>query len=243
MDNRDHLFRKSTLACCIQIMSKTNFSIFLPFFCILTFLLWHIGDECSTKIIKHHMELYHNRSDTAIHHHLKHTLRHEWTFCGATSITYFIVCILGLYLLAIASTTYSVASFYLSKEPTFKKLMRAVRRVWKKLVITFLVNFIIQFICNVVAIGLLASSFFLCTATSLSYLCFMSSLITYITMMSYFGGLTYINAVWQLASVVSVLEEDTYGFKAMKKSKELLNTEDTYGFKAMKKSKELLKGV
>lgn len=47
------------------------------------------------------------------------------------------------------------------------------------------------------------------------------SLVLFVVLVVYLGGFVYMTLVWQLANVVSVLE-DVRGFKAMKKSKELL---------------------
>ncbi|CAK9133786.1 unnamed protein product [Ilex paraguariensis] len=81
--------------------------------------------------------------------------------------------------------------------------------------VTFLCTFLVFFVYNLVA----ALIFFIWALTDGGNT--ISVVIFFIILICYVVGLVYLTILWQLASVVSVLE-DTYGFKAMIKSKELI---------------------
>eukprot|EP01018_Ginkgo_biloba_P012394 Gb_08950 [translate_table: standard] len=132
------------------------------------------------------------------------------------------VCVFSL--LSTAAVVYTVACMYTVKDMSYGKEMSVVPKVWKRLVITFLWFFIILWAYNmafVIAVVILVLSV---AADELNKLiinspAFVVGLI--IVVVLYFGVYAYISMVWQLASVISVLEEK-YGLRAMQKSKDLI---------------------
>ncbi|TXG60386.1 hypothetical protein EZV62_014959 [Acer yangbiense] len=120
-----------------------------------------------------------------------------------------------LYLLSTAAVVFTVACIYTAKQITYKKVMKIVPKVWKRLLVTFLWSVAIFFVYHVVAIGVFALWFVL-LSNSIAGL-----VVGVVILILYLVGLVYISVIWQLASVVSVLEEK-YGLKAMKKSRVLI---------------------
>ncbi|THG07514.1 hypothetical protein TEA_006404 [Camellia sinensis var. sinensis] len=90
-----------------------------------------------------------------------------------------------------------------------------VPKVWKRLMVTFLCCFFTLFLYNVVAALLFILWAFTVRDTDAA------ARVLIIMVRLYAIGFFYLTIVWQIASVVSVLE-DSYGFKAMIKSKNLI---------------------
>ncbi|RZC45909.1 hypothetical protein C5167_038855 [Papaver somniferum] len=129
-------------------------------------------------------------------------------------------------LLPTSAVIYTVACGYCSKDVTFKKVMSAVPKLWKRLMITFLWFFLILFVCNFIyfiAIMLMVILFVasgILSDLSLESISNMSILLR-ILAIPFMIGAIYISFVWYMASVVSILE-DTRGIEAMKKGKNLI---------------------
>ncbi|XP_075483185.1 uncharacterized protein LOC142523316 [Primulina tabacum] len=121
-----------------------------------------------------------------------------------------------LALLSTSAVVYTIACIYTAKEITFKKVMSVVPKVWKRLMVTFLCNFVIVFAYNIVAV-VIAVFLILLLQHSKS----VGGILLLFYLIIYTVGLFYINMIWQLASVVSVLEE-SYGLNAMAKSRSLI---------------------
>lgn len=81
--------------------------------------------------------------------------------------------------------------------------------------VTFLWSFFILLVYNIVAIGLITLLAVLIASNVIGIVIIVLLLILYLM------GFVYLSIVWQLASVVSVLE-DVYGIQAMIKSKTLI---------------------
>ncbi|KAM7258604.1 hypothetical protein ACFE04_014345 [Oxalis oulophora] len=120
--------------------------------------------------------------------------------------------ILILSLLSTSAVAYTIACIYSAKEITLKKVMNAIPKVWKRLIVTILLSFVIVFVYNVIVIALI---YFVVRLGIAGLVAFIVILILYLI------GFVYIGIVWHLASVVSVLE-DLRGLKALAKSKNLI---------------------
>ncbi|KAK2980405.1 hypothetical protein RJ640_014578, partial [Escallonia rubra] len=96
-------------------------------------------------------------------------------------------------------------------EINLKKVISVIPKVWKRLVVTF----IIVFAYNIVALLVLVSWQLFVDPTPIGLIIFFTLLV------AYFMGFVYISIIWHLASVVSVLE-DVHGIQAMLKSKVLI---------------------
>ncbi|OMO57187.1 hypothetical protein CCACVL1_25927 [Corchorus capsularis] len=147
---------------------------------------------------------------------LSGTVSSKWVAFWLFKAAYFIVFLI-LALLSTSAVVYTVACIYTGKEISFKKVMSVVPKVWKRLIVTFLWTFAIVMIYNLVAV------FCLLLPVLIIYMGFsnVGVAIFVILFLLYLAGLIYIAVVWQLAGVVSVLE-DVYGIQAMKKSKALI---------------------
>jgi hypothetical protein len=114
-------------------------------------------------------------------------------------------------LLSTSAVVYTIACIYAARQVTFKTVMRVVPKVWMRLSITFIVGYAILFLYSLVGIVLL----------SLVIGFLRNSVITIVLAILFVVWFVYIYMIWNLASVVSVLEESK-GCKAMKKSKFLI---------------------
>ncbi|KAK9080746.1 hypothetical protein SSX86_000504 [Deinandra increscens subsp. villosa] len=116
-------------------------------------------------------------------------------------------------LLSAASVVFTIASVYTGRDVTFRKSMKSVPQIWKRLAVTFLFSFVTLF-----AFCLLASVVnFLFTAAIGEFAVDVLPAVDVISA-AYF---LYLTAVWQLATVVSVLESSR-GLKSMLKAMDLM---------------------
>ncbi|XP_051126829.1 uncharacterized protein LOC127248509 [Andrographis paniculata] len=122
-----------------------------------------------------------------------------------------------LALISTAAAVYTIACIYTAREVSLRRVITVVPKVWRRLLATFAWNFLIVFAYNVVSFLLLAAAAFALfaapAAAAAAFLAVFAAL--------YLAGLFYISLIWQLASVVSVLEE-RYGLAAMAKSRALI---------------------
>lgn len=116
-------------------------------------------------------------------------------------------------LLSTSAVVYSIACIYAHRDISFYKVICVVPQVWKRLIITFLVTYGLTFIYLVVAV--LTLGICLAFGGTASVVLFFTFLIIYII------GFVYLTILWQLASVITVLE-DSSGLKAVKKSRKLI---------------------
>ncbi|XP_043721569.1 uncharacterized protein LOC122669023 [Telopea speciosissima] len=198
---------------CRRVFTKITLALILP----LTFIfLAHIqiSELIFSKIIRNEVDLDSTRSGTPSYYRLSDRISSEWTTFWLFKATYFLFFLI-FSLLSTSAIVYSVASIYTSKELTFKKVMTVVPKVWKRLMVTFLWNFIIVFFYNVVA-GL----FFILALIGIAPGTTRGVVLIGLLVL-YFIGIVYISIVWHLASVISVLE-DLKGIQAMIKSEALI---------------------
>ncbi|KAF5480592.1 hypothetical protein F2P56_001328 [Juglans regia] len=138
----------------------------------------------------------------------------DWTYFWLFRAACFIFLVI-LSLLSTAAIVYTIACIFTGKETTFKKVMRIVPKVWKRLLVTFIWCFLFFIVYHIVAavFFILWVAFIGASAVGI--------VIVIVLLIFYLIGFVYISIVWDLASVVSVLE-DVYGLKAMIKSKALI---------------------
>ncbi|KAF8404360.1 hypothetical protein HHK36_009243 [Tetracentron sinense] len=198
---------------CRKIFSQITLALILP----LSFIfLAHIeiSELLFGKIIHNEYALDNTRIDSPRYSRISDRLSSEWITFWLFKAAYFIF-LLILSLLSTSAVVYTIACIYTSKELSFKKVMSVVPKVWKRLMVTSLSTFAIVFCYNIVAMLFLILWMFLIGPTDIGIA------VLVILMILYFIGFVYMSIVWQLASVVSVLE-DTYGIQAMIKSKALI---------------------
>ncbi|XP_071703095.1 uncharacterized protein [Rutidosis leptorrhynchoides] len=128
-------------------------------------------------------------------------------------------------LLSTAAVVFTVASLYTSKPVSYAATMAAIPSVFKRLFITFLWVGLIMVVYNIVFLGFIVLLIIAIDTQNL-VLFFLSLIVVFVLFMFVH---VYITALWHLASVVSVLESNVYGFEAMKKSFELLKGKGKMG--------------
>ncbi|XP_030462542.1 uncharacterized protein LOC115682452 [Syzygium oleosum] len=149
------------------------------------------------------------------YHRLNDILRCDRLAYWLIKIAY-LVFLLVLSLLSTSAVVYTVACNYTGKPITFKKIMSVVPKVWKRVAITFIWSFLIHLAYSLCMLGTFVMSVMLIGFSPVGLA------IWIILLILFFVGFVYLSIIWQLASVVSVLEEENYGIKAMVKGKNLI---------------------
>ncbi|CAJ1974331.1 unnamed protein product [Sphenostylis stenocarpa] len=196
-----------------KIFSKITLTLILP----LSFIfLMHIevSNILFSKIVKNTQQMMETPQDTPQYHNLSDMLSSEWATLVLFKLVYFTF-LLILSLLSTSAVVYTVASIYTAREVTFSKVMTVVPKVWKRLMVTFLCTFAAFFTYNVMAV-LVFIIWALTTGGRSGGVGFFVVLA-----ILYFAGFVYLTVVWQLASVVTIME-DSCGVGAMVKSNELI---------------------
>ncbi|KAL5075625.1 hypothetical protein RYX36_014609 [Vicia faba] len=198
---------------CSKIFSQIALILMLP----LSFIfLIHIdvSNILFKKIMINTQEVVHTPQGTPQYQKLSDIISSEWTTFLLFKLAYF-TCLLIFSLLSTSAVVYTIASFYTARDVSFKTVMNVVPKVWKRLMVTFLCTFIAFFVYNIMAILV-----FIIWAVSIGYNSGGVVILVIIGIL-YFVGALYLTVVWQLASVVTILE-DSYGVEAMMKSNELI---------------------
>lgn len=189
-----------------KLFTQVSLALVLPLSFI--FLLhMKVSDVLFSEIVRNWMSL-----DAENYDKLSARLNKETAIFLLFKAIYFAF-LLVFSLLATSAVVYTIASVYAGREVSFKKVMRVVPRVWKKLMAILFLMFYLIFLCNICAVVFF---FALKSAFSLG--------ITFYIVFGgfYLAGLVYISMVWQLASVVAVLEEASYTGHAINKSHTLI---------------------
>ncbi|CAN6543514.1 unnamed protein product [Malus baccata var. baccata] len=196
-----------------KIFSQITLALILP----LSFIfLAHkeLSNILLSKIIRNERALDGTSTNNPRYEKLSDVISSEWATFWLFKAAYFtFLLIFGL--LSTSAVVYTIACIYTAKEITFKKVMSVVPKVWKRVMVTFLCTFMAFFCYNIVAFLVL-----------IIWVVSMGNsdagvIIGFFLLIVYFLGFVYLTLIWQLASVVSVLEE-ARGIKAMAKSKALL---------------------
>ncbi|KAK4793012.1 hypothetical protein SAY86_023447 [Trapa natans] len=195
-----------------RIFTQISLTLILPL--SFVFLLHIDVSEVLLSKIIYNEEALDRSVGTPRYEKLSDVLSREWTFFLLFKTAYFTF-FLVLSLLSTAAVVYTIACAYTARDVTFRKVLSVVPRVWKRLFVTFLCIFVAVFLYNTLAISLLISVIMVAGDTTAG------SAVILVLLAIYLAGFVYMTMVWQLASVVSVLEED-YGVRAMVKSKDLI---------------------
>ncbi|KAL0284567.1 UNVERIFIED_CONTAM: hypothetical protein Sangu_2818400 [Sesamum angustifolium] len=148
----------------------------------------------------------------------------DWTKLLIFQFCYLIF-LFAFSLLSTAAVVFTVASLHTSKPVSFSSTIAAIPAVFKRLFITFLWVSLSMLVYNIVLLGFLI---LLIIAMDMQNILLLLFSVMFVLLL-FLGIHVYINALWHLASVVSVLEP-VYGFAAMKKSYELLKGKIGMGF-------------
>ncbi|XP_040997131.1 uncharacterized protein LOC121243131 [Juglans microcarpa x Juglans regia] len=197
-----------------KVFSHITLALVLP----LSFILlahMEVSEVLSSKIIHNEIVLGETKTGTFRYQRLSDILRSELITLWLVKAAYLIFSLI-FSLLTTSAVVYTIACIYTGREVTFKKVMSVVPKVWKRLMLTFLCTFLAYFAYNIVAALILFVSITFIILINIKFLS-----LVYVPLVLYMAGLVYLSIVWQLANVVTVLE-DTWGFHALRKSRALL---------------------
>ncbi|KMZ70141.1 hypothetical protein ZOSMA_1G01140 [Zostera marina] len=199
---------------CRELFSKITVSLILP----LSFLFLaqiHISYLIFAKIDTNVDVLEKTIDGSPVQQTIMTRLFSEWF----TYLLFKSIYLIGVFIFSLLSTSavvYTVACVYTAKDVSFRKIITMVPKVWKRLMVTFLWSFLVLFVyISIFFVFLLIIKFFGSGGSPIAI--YFGIIITLL----YFMGHIYIIIVWNLASVVSVLE-DTYGIAALQKSNKLI---------------------
>lgn len=117
--------------------------------------------------------------------------------------------------LCTSTVAFIVSCIYTGKDINVKKAFSIIPKVWKQVLFTLLISLFIVFSYDVVFGSLLVLTLgFLFNGPAI--------IAAVVALILFFAGSLYITITWHLAIVVSVLEENVYGIKAITKSRFLL---------------------
>lgn len=196
-----------------KIFSQITLTLILP----LTFIFlahMEVSHLLFSNIRRTEFQRDISRPGSRTYDHLSQDISSEWINYFLFKAAYFTF-LLIFSLLSTAAVVYTIASIYTARDVTFKKVMTVVPRVWKRLMVTFLCMFLAFFIYNVIAFLIFILWAVTTGGSVVGVVLFILILILYAV------GFVYMTIVWQLASVVSVLES-SYGIKAMTKAMKLI---------------------
>lgn len=197
-----------------KIFAQITLSMIIP----LSFIyLAHIqiSELLFTNIMHNEFILDRTPAGSGSYNKISDVLSSEWAAFFLFKIGYFVFFIV-LALLSTSAVVYTIACIYTAKDITLTKVMSVVPKVWKRLVITFVWNFIIVFAYNIVSLLVLFLGVIALGTIPALVIVF---LVVFVAV--YLIGFLYITMIWHLATVVSVLEE-SYGLNAMAKSQDLI---------------------
>ncbi|KAI4307196.1 hypothetical protein L6164_030408 [Bauhinia variegata] len=196
-----------------KIFNLLTLSLILPLSFVFLFHI-EVSHLLIGKIESNAEEMSQTQEGTPRYQKLSDLLPAEWAYYFLFQIAYLIFFI-TLSLLSTSAVVYTIASIYTARDVTFKNVMSVVPKVWHRLFMTFLCTFVAFLAINLMAVAVILIWVVIIgiTNASLAILGVLSIL--------YIVGILYLSIVWQLSNVVSVLEE-SYGFLAMIKSRELI---------------------
>lgn len=199
-----------------KIFSQITLALILPLsFIYLAYV--EVSGYLFQKILINQMDLVGTQVDSAKYNKISDVISTEWTTYRFLQVAYLVFTLI-FSLLSTSAVVYTIGCIYTGRELSFKKVMSVVPRVWRRLMITFLCIFLANLVYNIVAIivltiGAVLGFFFFPIKIGIAV--FKSLLILYLV------GFLYLSIIWQLAGVISVLE-DCCGFGAMGKSRALV---------------------
>lgn len=129
----------------------------------------------------------------------------------------YVVFLLIFALLSTAAIVYTVACIYTKRGLTYRKVVTVVPKVWKRLLLTFLWAFLLVFF--MIGAFFAAVLFIFLVILPLSYV--LATIAWWIVTLYFLVVLFYFTCIFNLASVISVLEQ-SYGWQALKRSTQLI---------------------
>ncbi|XP_076901322.1 uncharacterized protein LOC143555699 [Bidens hawaiensis] len=195
-----------------RIFSLITLAFIFP---LATILIIHF------EISYHHFWRIHNNSLPYDTNDSREATSLEWLYYLLFSLASLIFIAIFSVLSTIA-VVFSVASVYTNRDVTFRDVTKCIPKVWMRVLITFICIYIAQVVYDVIVRIIMAIARAVLGFTSVSLVVMIIILILLIF------PLLYLTVVCQLASVVTVLEDDK-GFDALKKGKALASGKKSVG--------------
>lgn len=186
----------------LKTLTFLTLSFLLPL--SLVFLLhMHLSSLSTSKIINLTRETDQiNDKHSESYHSFSHQLSIQWTIFWLIQLSYWAFLLL-FSVLSTSTVVSAVASSYTAEPPTFQKAMTTVTKVWKRLTLTIMWTMGAFFTYNALAILVIVIIWTVTTGLETGW-ALVFVLVTLAIL--YIGGYVYLLAIWELASVVSVLE-------------------------------------
>ncbi|XP_047326573.1 uncharacterized protein LOC124930264 [Impatiens glandulifera] len=197
-----------------KLFSRITLALILPL-SIIFLAQMEINDILFYRIDRNEERLEHTPYNSPKYDKLSDLISSEWAFFFLFRLLYWTF-VLVFSLLSTSAVVYTVASVYTGKHVSFREIISVVPKVWKRLAVTFLCAFAFFFLYNIVFTLL-----FVLWAFTLSGSDGVGPVTIIVLFVAYFIGFIYMSIIWQMASVVSVME-DSFGLGAMRKSKDLI---------------------
>ncbi|GAB4847761.1 hypothetical protein Ancab_026823 [Ancistrocladus abbreviatus] len=192
---------------CFKIFAKIVLTLIFPLIVLSPFL--------SPKIINNKNTLEQTQLGTPTYNNYSDIHSLGWiTLFWLIKLAYFIFLFI-FFLFTTSVIIYTVALIYTSKDLSFKIVLSVVPKVYKRLMVTFLWSIGIIFLYKILTLLPFAIWLILYNGGVVG------NATARVLLVLYLMGLVYIWVIWELASVVSVLE-DYKGLQAMVKSKALI---------------------
>ncbi|KAK4572582.1 hypothetical protein RGQ29_030842 [Quercus rubra] len=196
-----------------RLLGQISLVLILPL-SVIFLVRMEVSDVLSSKIHHNTIVLEDTRPGSPTYNKVSDVLSSELITFLLFKIAY-VTILLILSLLSTSAVVYTIACIYTGREVDFKKVMSVVPKVWKRLMATFLCSYLFFFVYNILAFVIFVI-YVLGFGSTKAFIP-----ISIVFTILYCVGFVYMTIVWQLASVVTVLE-DTFGFGAMIKSKALI---------------------
>ncbi|KAF9687129.1 hypothetical protein SADUNF_Sadunf02G0061600 [Salix dunnii] len=202
-----------------KIFSQITLAFILPLLFILLAQI-EVPNVLFGKIINNELELQGTEAGTKRYNKLSDHIFSELAYFWLFKVACLILSVV-FSLLSNAAVVYTIASIYAGREVSFKKVMSAVPKICKRLMVTFLsiyVALLAYIAVTILVFSLVFLAWFIFIGFSNLKVLYPFGIVLLVLS---FMGCVYLTIIWLLASVVSVLEQD-WGFKAMTKSKALI---------------------
>ncbi|KAL2650373.1 hypothetical protein R1flu_018501 [Riccia fluitans] len=196
-----------------RLLASLTATLVLPLCFVM--LAHHLVSDPLFDTLKRQQEKEVLVEGTAAGDKLKATMDKETIELFVLGIIY-VLFVLAFSLLSFAAIVYSVACIYTGKGVSYSKVLSVVPKVWKRLMITLLWSYLFMFAYQLS--GLAAFVLLIILEPALGVL---TPVLGILLLAVFIGLLVYILLIWDMAGVVSVLEE-SFGLGALKKSVQVL---------------------
>ncbi|KAJ4715342.1 Polyadenylate-binding protein 1-B-binding protein [Melia azedarach] len=143
----------------------------------------------------------------------------RWVIYWIFSEMAYLVLLLIFSILSTIPIAHTIGSIYTSRDVNFSRATALISKLWKRVFITFLVIFAITFVYDYLLGPVLGLSLRLLLFKKFTV---MKLVVGIILAILYIAMFVYITIIWRLASVISVMEPDMSGLKAIMKSRKLI---------------------